>query len=360
MDQNNDMLGMLNLIPTPAFCVRDGVIVSANSAAIGRMVEPGTPINQLIKIGREEYSEFTEGCLYLQLEIAGVSQNASVSHVQDYHVFTLEQDDDHRELQAMALVAMELRKPLSGIMSTAEQLFPMAELNGNPETREQAAWMNRGLYQMHRVINNMSDAIVYASGSVPRKEMREICGVLDEIFARAADSIQHTGARLEYTGLSETIYTQFSTEYLERAVLNMLTNAVKFIGQDSVIRAKLTRKGKKLYLSIENSCSDNLEFPSGSVFYRYIREPALEDKRFGIGLGMVLIRCTAAAHNGTVLVDHPEDGIIRVTLSLAIESGRGNVLRSPGMQVDYTGERDHNLIELSEILPPESYTPDTF
>ena len=96
----------------------------------------------------------------------------------------------------------------------------------------------------------------------------------------------------------------------------------------------------------------------GSLFTRYAREPGLEDGRYGVGLGMVLIRSTAAAHGGTVLIDHPDDCGTRITVSLAIRQG-DPVVRSPRFAIDYAGERDHGLIELSDVLPAQLYDPDT-
>ena len=81
---------------------------------------------------------------------------------------------------------------------------------------------------------------------------------------------------------------------------------------------------------------------------------AVEDSRYGLGLGMVLIRSTAAVHGGTVLVDHPEGSGTRITVSFAIHQGEAT-LRSPRMRIDYAGERDHGLIELSDVLPAHLY-----
>ena len=92
-----------------------------------------------------------------------------------------------------------------------------------------------------------------------------------------------------------------------------------------------------------------------SVFSRYLRQPALEDSRYGIGLGMVLIRTAAAHHGGTVLIDQPEGAGTRITMTMSIRQSKQATLRSNVLRVDYAGERDHGLIELSECLPTELY-----
>lgn len=357
MEQFTDAMGMLDLMARPSFCVKDGIIIKANPAAAAHLIEEGAKIQSILQTGAEEYAAFTGGCLYLNLSVSGTAMGASVTRMQGFDVFCLEQDADNRELQAMALAARELREPLASVMITAERLFPVSGLNDDPSTREQVARINRGLFQMLRVIGNMSDAGRYTTDSDTHQEVRDICGILSEVFDRAAALVEQADIMLEYTGLPEPVYCLVDAEKLERAVFNIVSNAVKFTPKGGSIRASLTRRGGKLYLSVVDSGSGIAESLRGSVFSRYTREPGVEDGRFGIGLGMVLIRTAAALHGGSVLVDHPEGAGTRITMTIAIRPGSGKQMRSPILRVDYAGERDHGLIELSDALPASAYSP---
>ena len=110
-----------------------------------------------------------------------------------------------------------------------------------------------------------------------------------------------------------------------------------------------------LRLSISDSGSGIPESIASSLFRRYLRQPGLEDSRYGLGLGMSLIRSAAIAHGGTVLVTPGIQGGTRVVLTLSAKPKSGNQLRSPIFRMDYTGGRDHQLVELSGVLPKESY-----
>ena len=72
---------------------------------------------------------------------------------------------------------------------------------------------------------------------------------------------------------------------------------------------------------------------------------------------MVMIRSAAAAHGGTVLIDHPDDCGTRMILSLAISQDTEKIVRNDIFHVDYAGERDHSLIEFSDVLPASVYKP---
>ena len=358
MEYNTAAMEMVDHIPHPAFCVREGIIVKANPAALGRLFQTGAAISELLETGSEEYAAFESGTLYLTLSHCGHSLGASVSRYPDFDLFQLEQDGDSAELRAMALAARELREPLASVMITADRLFPVSGLTDDPAVTEQVARINKGLYQMLRVISNMSDAGLYTTATASRQELRNISAIMDDVFAKAADTVSHTGITLRYQGLSEPVYSLADSEKLERAILNIVSNALKFTPKGSTIQASLTRRSNKLYLSIQNSGSGIAGQARSSLFSRYTREPGLEDGRFGIGLGMMLIRSAAALHGGTVLVDEPLDGQTRITMTLAVRTGNSTMVRSPIFSIDYAGERDHCLLEFSESLPSELYTPE--
>lgn len=357
MEQFQNTPEMLDLIPQPAFCVQSGMIIKVNPAAAAILIETGTHIQSFLHTGAEEYAAFAGGCLYLTLRINGQTIGASVSRIQDLDVFCLEPDQSDVHLQTMALAARELREPLGNIMAVADRLFPET-VQADPANQEQVSIINRSLYQMLRIICNMSDASLYTADTGSRQEIRDICAVLNDIFARAAVLTEQASVSLHYTGWSETVYTMLDAQKVERMVFNILSNAIKFTPAGGQIDATLIRRERKLYLSICDSGSGIADNLKGTLFSRYLRAPGLEDSRHGIGLGMVLIRSTAALHGGTVLVDQPEGCGTRITVSFSIRHGDAAV-RSPGFRIDYAGERDHGLLELSDVLPAHLYDTDT-
>ena len=338
----------LDMLPQPAFLVRSGSIAYANPAAAAFLLEPGTPIADLLFTGTEEYAAFDGGTLCLQLQHGPALWEASVTRSPDGDLFLLEQPEDPA-LQALSLAAMELSQPLSGAMEEAQQL-----LSAIPEENAtDVARLKRRLYQMNRQLKNMSAAARYQKKPDGSPELRDICAVLDEIFEKATAMAEQAGIRLRYRGLAESHICPVDTQRLERGVYNLISNAAGFSQPGTVIDAALRRSGKRLYLTVSDSGSGIPSALRGQLYSRYRRQPGLEDPRFGIGLGMVLIRAAAAAHKGTVLLETGDAGT-KVTLTFSLAQPQGQ-LRSPLLRADYAGERDHSLVELSDLLPPETY-----
>lgn len=355
MEEREKEFSILNYLPQPAFCVREGMIICTNDAAERRMVCAGTPIDGLLLYGKEEYASFSSGELHLTLQISARPCGATVTREADFDLFRLDQEDDAAQFRAMALAAQELRGPLTNIMTVTERLFPVSGIDESPDTLLQVSHINRGLFQMLRIISNMSDAGNAGNSMDSNQDVHDLTRVMQEIFEKAQALVEHLEIQLSFTNLSEPVYTQAHPEKLERAIFNMISNSVKFTPKGGHIDATLTRRGRMLRLTVQDSGSGVPDRLRSSVYTRYNREPGVEDSRHGIGLGMVLIRSAAAAHGGTVLIEQPENEGMRITMTMAIRPGSSSKLRSAGLRIDYSGERDHGLLELSETLPASLY-----
>lgn len=355
MEQHQDTLAMLDLIMRPAFCVKNGVIVRINQAAQSITIEEGRPISQLLATGQAEYTEFDGGCLYLTLQLAGAEYSASVVRMEEFDVFLLEDETSQAELNAMALAAQTLRDPLSSVMTMADSLQNTVAGAADPAAAEQLARLNRGLFQMLRILGNMSDADRYRSSAGSAMETKDIRCLLAELFDRLAVMTAHAGIDLRFSNLPDSLYCLVDSEKLERAIYNIFSNSLKFTPKGGFIDVKVTRRENRLYLTFQDSGCGIAPNRRSSVYSRFLRQPGLDDGRQGIGLGMVLIRSAATAHGGTILIEHPAEQGLRLTVTLEIRQNRGGQLRSPVLRVDYAGEWDHSLIELSESLPASLY-----
>ena len=357
MEQIEDMYSLLDQLERPAFFAKDGCVLRANDAAERCRIEAGTPIESLLLTGQQEYSQYKCGRLHLMLRLPGENRGATISRIGQLDLFTLEHAEENAQLQAMALAAQELRQPLTGIMTVAGRLFPIAGSESDPALQEQIARINRGLFQMLRVVGNMSDAYRYSRDSATSMQTRDISALIRELLQNSAPLVSYAGVELRYTGLNEPVFGLVDAEKLERGISNILSNAVKFSPKGGCIDVKLTRKGNMLHLTVCDSGDGLDEKLQASVYHRFTRDPAIEGSGHGIGLGMVLVRAAAAVHGGTVLIDGANG--TRITMTIAIRQEAEGVVRSNRLLVDYAGEWDHRLIELSDVLPAEAFLKET-
>lgn len=352
MTRQTDTDEILDLLICPGFCVKDNQIVKINQAAAALLVAPGTDVRSLLLTGAEEYTNFQGGCLYLTLNLSPEGWGCSVVRREDADYFLLDQPTQDEALRTLALAARELRNAMSGTFVSANQLSQKLE-SEDPLIQEYLSRMNQSLNRTLRIIGNMSDAAQWSQRSA--MEVREIGNIFSEIFEKAGAFCESAGITIAFDPLKESVYTLVDREQLERAALNILSNAMKFTPAGSCIRISLTRRGKFIRLTVRDLGSGIADDVRSTLFSRYLRHGGIEDRRFGLGLGMVLIQSAATAHGGTVLIDHPAEGGTRVTMTIAIRQTSDSQLRSPLLMPDYAGYWDHTLLELSDCLPHELY-----
>lgn len=328
---------LLELMERPAFCVEDGRITAANAAALSRQVVIGEMVADLLACGKEAYTDFQSGYLCLDLELCGQHCPATVTTLGPRHLFTLEPEDAEEELQALSLAAQELREPLGDVMALVENL---------PSGLQELPGISRGLYRLLRIVGNMTPH------PPVRMEAVELNALLREVWDQAQPACDSRSIRFTFSPHPAPVYTYADPGLLTRAIHNLLSNAMKHAIGGS-IHLQLTMRRQFYQITMHDSgspLSDQLRDP----FTRFLREPGLDAPQSGLGLGMRLVRSAALAHGGTVLMDSPREGGVRVSMSLPLRQNNSSV-RSPRLQVSYCGERDPLLIELSDVLPTEFY-----
>ena len=342
---------LLEIIDRPAFIAADGIITQCNQMAKNRLIPLGKPVWELLQDDADAYRTFENGVLYLTLQIGYVRCGATVIRQDVGDIFLLDRDADQAQLQALALAAQQLRVPFSNVMTLADCLLPELESGGY---KEQTAQMNKALFQLMRLISNMADAERYTGLCEPHYETTELCGFFKEIVEKAEQTLEKTEVSLSFTYPDKPVFTIVDRERMERAVYNLLSNAVKFSKPGDAVTAKLTVSGKMALLTVEDQGDGIAAHVQGTLFHRYMREPAIEDSRFGLGLGMTIIRTVASNHGGTVLLENT--GGTRVCMTIAIRKDIPGTLRSPNLRIgDYAGGLDLGLLEFSETLPAAAY-----
>ena len=351
MDNMSSFQRLLELTDRPAFYVRGGCILCVNQAAAARMITPDSPVAPMLGACRCDYEQFHGGELTLELTVGSVRFCADVERLGEGDLFLLSCENEDAELRSLALAAQQLRLPLNQILNTADFLFPRLSAEAPESDRQQLAAMNRSLCQMMRIVLNMSDA---HRSLLPRMELQDITAVLQEVFDRSTLLLQEAGITLQFENLPQRLLCCIDSSRMERAVYNLISNALKHSGPGSTITASLTRRNARLYLTVANSGTAGLPAAASGAFSRFLREPGIEDSRNGLGLGLRLVQSAALAHGGTVLMEPMPDGGMRVTMSIAILQNTDELHASP-LRIDYAGERNHALIELSDSLPGSLY-----
>lgn len=328
---------LLSLSDRPAFCVEDGIILAANDAARARQIQPGERVEPLLASGHKALSEFSQGFLCLNLSLFDQQVPATVTAMGTRRIFTLEPEEIQSDFRLLSLASQELRTPLTDVMALVKKL------DADPE---QVAGINRGLHRLLRIVGNMS------AHPAPQFALRSVNELLLELWDKALAACESRDIRFRYLSCPQQVYSCVDASLLNRAVYNLLSNAIKF-SQGGTITLQLSQSRQFYQISLCDSGS-RLPAQDQDPFARFLREPGTGDPICGMGLGMRQVRDAASAHGGNVLMDTPTEGGVRVTLTLPKRQDVTGI-RSRRIEIDYIGEHDPLLVELSDVLPTDFY-----
>jgi PAS domain S-box-containing protein len=203
----------------------------------------------------------------------------------------------------LAIVSHELRTPLTSILGYARVL-----VRGDPEARERAAQVieRNGLIQL-RLVNDLLDTSSILAGRLtldmkPLLLVPLVANALERIRAEAeAKSIT-----LELTSDVTDGAVRGDARALERAVGNVLSNAVKFTGSGGRIAVRVEVDAERLRLIVRDTGVGIAPAFLPHLFERFRQgQPPLTRAYGGLGVGLAIAREIVERHGGSISATSP-------------------------------------------------------
>ncbi|MGD9020608.1 MAG: HAMP domain-containing sensor histidine kinase [Lysobacterales bacterium] len=202
-------------------------------------------------------------------------------------------------------VSHELRTPLSSIRVFGE-FMRRGRVEDPDKVREYGSYIETESRRLTQLINNILDFSRIESGRIAYTfEPADLEELLAGTLAAFSVRLRDKGFAVEYHGPDEPLpEIRMDANAIDRAVANLLDNAVKYSNGDRWIGVELAQSGKVVSISISDHGigipRDELE----RIFERFHRvSTGLVHDVKGSGLGLSLVKHIAEAHGGSVTVE---------------------------------------------------------
>jgi len=202
-------------------------------------------------------------------------------------------------------VSHELRTPLSSIRVFGE-FMRRGRVENSDKVREYGSYIETESRRLTQLINNILDFSRIESGrkvyTFEDADLEEIlAGTLGTFTVRLRDK----GFDVSYEGPDEPLpELEVDPNAIDRAVANLLDNAVKYSDGDRAIQVKLDRTNGEAIISVTDHGIGIPPDEQERIFERFHRvSTGLVHDVKGSGLGLSLVRHIAEAHGGTVTVE---------------------------------------------------------
>jgi signal transduction histidine kinase len=205
--------------------------------------------------------------------------------------------------QFVSSVSHELKTPLTAIRMFAETL--QLDRVGAATRGEYLDTIVNETERLTRLLNNVLDFSKIEEGrKAYRREAASLADVVRAAARAMAYQFEQHGFVLRVSIDESLPAVDIDADALEQAVLNLLTNAMKYSGSGRTIDLCLSRSGGEAIISVRDEGIGIAPADQARIFEKFYRISTPENQRIpGTGLGLTLVDHIVKGHDGSVRVE---------------------------------------------------------
>jgi signal transduction histidine kinase len=252
---------------------------------------------------------------------------------------------DEAKSRFFANISHELRTPLTLIAGPIEKLRQNSIITRDAELSQLASIMEANSLRLLKLINNLLTLVKSVSKG---NESVKIAVLVDEMLSGLLTSVEHLaqqkGIHLEKQFRPSDAPILVDSDKLEKIVLNLLLNAIKFTPTDGLVCMKWQFSDGRLALEVSDTGIGISQEDLGHLFTRFWQANTSSTRQFqGAGIGLALVRELAVAMGGSVSAESElgRGSTFRVTIPAAItdeSKQRKADTPEPALQDDVPGD----------------------
>lgn len=261
-------------------------------------------------------------------------------------------EKDEIKTDFIITMSHELRTPLN-IIINANKLLNLRVYSDKYERdffQKQINLINKNSNRLLRLINNLIDVSKIETGYVDATFKNEnIVDVVEDVTMSVVDLANSYDIEIIFDTEEEEMITAIDRSKIERIMLNLLSNSIKFTNDGGHIYVNLKKEGNDIIIEVKDDgigMSSETKDHLFEKFKKAKRYPSLEREHEGSGLGLFIVKGLVGIHNGSINVESEINKgtkfIIKIPQGFVDkENSNQNLMNIP---LDYTSK-----IELSDI-----------
>ena len=201
-------------------------------------------------------------------------------------------------------------------------------MDGVIPAEKQEDYLAIALDETRRMQNLVNDLLGLAKMQAGEVTLTMTDFDINELIRRCVISLQQIfiEKNLEFQAEFETerTFVNADSEAIQRVIINLLHNAVKFTPENGRIRVKTNTEREKVYIAVEDNGKGIPKAELPYIFERFYKaDKSRSADRSGVGLGLAIARNIIMAHNEIIKVESEEGHGSVFTFSLRSSSMSG-------------------------------------
>ncbi len=236
-------------------------------------------------------------------------------------------DADRRKDEFLAMLAHELRNPLSSVANAIS-------LMKDRENTDDHSWatdvIDRQTRQLARLVDDLLDVSRITRGKIElRRELLDAASCLESACEAVAPLIAERHHTLEASIPHGELWLDADPTRLEQIFVNLLANAAKYTRPHGMIWLEAQREGGEIVVNIRDNGDGIAPEKIPAMFELFSQgERSVARSEGGLGIGLTVVRGLCVLHDGTVSAHSAGRGAgstFTVRLPAASQPGRAQI-----------------------------------
>ncbi|MGL5346135.1 MAG: ligand-binding sensor domain-containing protein [Peptostreptococcaceae bacterium] len=218
----------------------------------------------------------------------------------------------------------ELRTPLNVISSTNQLIKELNKVDKGIDKNKLSYYMdisNKNCSRLLRLINNIIDSSKLESDNyviTPKKE--NIVNIVEEASLSLIEFAKSKGIQLIIDPKIEEKYILCDAYEIERCIVNLVSNAIKFTNEGGSINVTVSEGDRKIFISVKDDGVGIEHKYQESIFNRFNQViDSNNEIKGGSGLGLTITKQIIDLHKGSIFVESEINKGSNFIITLPIE-----------------------------------------
>lgn len=211
---------------------------------------------------------------------------------------------DRAKSEFFASLSHDLRTPLNVIIGPVQTVAARAQ-SLEPRYRRYLELAVRSARRLDMMINDLLElARIEAGVSGLRLTRVNVLALVASLVETHVPYAASLGMKLELTEPPEAFDAEIDPDKLERVVMNLVSNALKFSGAGTTVRVRLQVQPGGFEVTVQDQGPGIAREDLDRIFARFVRGRGESDRRVrGAGIGLAVVREFVELHRGRVSVE---------------------------------------------------------
>ena len=262
---------------------------------------------------------------------------------------------DRLKTEFFSTISHELKTPLNIILSAMQLMdssFSKDETcKYHMKLKKYTTMSKQNCYRLLRLINNLIDITRLDTGFMKTNlKNYNIVSVIEEITLSVVEYAENKGVSLIFDTDVEEKIMACDADKIERVMLNVLSNAIKFSEKGGHIEVYLHDKGESVLITVKDTGIGIPKEKLDIIFERFRQvDASLTRKAEGSGIGLSLVKALVEAHGGKITVESEVGKGSKFTIELPAKLSEDNGFSIQDIVVNKDANVERISIEFSDI-----------